>query len=81
MLDVCAGGGVQGLSAARRYAARVTFVDASARAVRFARFNLALNAAALLDPALGATPRALREATRLVERATSQSCGVQNETP
>ena len=41
-LDLCTGSGVQALIAAR-YAGRVVGVDLNARALRFARFNAALN--------------------------------------
>lgn len=44
LLDVGAGTGVAGLIAAARFARRVTLVDIAARAVRFAEFNVALNA-------------------------------------
>ena len=43
VLDVCCGSGVLGLVAARLGAARVLCTDVSLRAVRFARFNAALN--------------------------------------
>lgn len=45
ILDLCCGSGVQGIAAAvlRRGNARVTCVDINPRAVRFARFNAALN--------------------------------------
>ncbi|KAG5176364.1 S-adenosyl-L-methionine-dependent methyltransferase [Tribonema minus] len=48
VLDLCCGSGVQGIAAAAAAAARggecsVTAVDVSARAVRFTRFNAALN--------------------------------------
>jgi hypothetical protein len=43
LLDLCAGCGVQGVLAAVTYAATVVCVDANPRAVRFARFNFALN--------------------------------------
>ena len=43
VLDVCCGSGVQGLVAAARGAARVVATDLSPRAVRFTRFNAALN--------------------------------------
>jgi len=43
MLDLCCGTGVAGLVAAANFARRVTLIDLEARAVRFARFNAALN--------------------------------------
>lgn len=43
LLDVGAGNGVGGLIAASRFARQVTLVDISARANRFAEFNVALN--------------------------------------
>ena len=42
-LDLCCGGGIQGLVAAARYADYVTAVDVNPRAVRFARANADLN--------------------------------------
>ncbi|GIW71572.1 MAG: hypothetical protein KatS3mg102_1114 [Planctomycetota bacterium] len=42
-LDLCTGSGVQAIVAARAGAERVLGVDTSARALRFARFNAALN--------------------------------------
>lgn len=44
LLDLGAGTGVAGLIAASKFARRVTLVDIAARSVRFAEFNLALNA-------------------------------------
>ncbi|CAE7794120.1 unnamed protein product [Symbiodinium sp. CCMP2592] len=43
VLDMCCGGGVQGLSALRRGARDVTFVDVNPRAIHFVHFNLAIN--------------------------------------
>lgn len=43
VIDVCAGSGVQGLTAVERGASSVTLVDRNPRAVRFARFNANLN--------------------------------------
>ena len=43
LLDLCAGSGVAGLTAAAKFARRVTLVDVAARSVRFAEFNVALN--------------------------------------
>eukprot|EP00438_Fugacium_kawagutii_P036671 Skav201372 [mRNA] locus=scaffold176:429048:431061:- [translate_table: standard] len=43
ILDMCCGSGVQGISALARKAASVTFSDANPRALRFVRFNLAMN--------------------------------------
>jgi len=43
VLDVCCGSGVQGIVALRYYADSATFVDLNPRALRFVRFNLALN--------------------------------------
>lgn len=43
LLDLCTGSGVQAIVAALHYAEDVTLVDLNPRAVRFARFNLALN--------------------------------------
>ncbi|MEO0533163.1 MAG: carbamoyltransferase C-terminal domain-containing protein [Cyanobacteria bacterium P01_A01_bin.123] len=42
VLDLCCGGGIQGLVASR-YAQQVTSVDINPRAIRFARFNAQLN--------------------------------------
>ena len=42
LLDLCCGGGIQGLVASR-YAQQVTAVDLNPRAIRFARFNAQLN--------------------------------------
>ncbi|MEM9213685.1 MAG: carbamoyltransferase C-terminal domain-containing protein [Cyanobacteria bacterium P01_F01_bin.150] len=42
LLDLCCGGGIQGLVASR-YAQKVTSVDLNPRAIRFARFNAQLN--------------------------------------
>ena len=44
LLDLCSGTGVAGLTAAAKFARRVTLVDIAARSVRFAEFNVALNA-------------------------------------
>jgi precorrin-6B methylase 2 len=44
LLDVCTGTGVAGLTAAAKFARQVTLVDVAARSVRFAEFNVALNA-------------------------------------
>jgi len=44
LLDVCCGSGVQGIVALRHYAAEATFADVNPRAIRFTKFNLALNA-------------------------------------
>jgi len=44
LLDLCTGTGVAGLIAAAKFARRVTLVDVAARSVRFAEFNVALNA-------------------------------------
>jgi 16S rRNA G966 N2-methylase RsmD len=44
LLDLGAGTGVAGLIAAAQFARRVTLVDIAARSVRFARFNISLNA-------------------------------------
>ncbi|CAM9373576.1 unnamed protein product, partial [Chrysoparadoxa australica] len=43
VLDLCTGSGIQGIVAALTYPSHVTCVDISPRAVRFARFNAALN--------------------------------------
>ncbi|CAJ1452869.1 unnamed protein product, partial [Effrenium voratum] len=43
VLDICCGSGVQGISALRRGAESVAFVDLNPRAIQFAEFNLALN--------------------------------------
>ena len=43
ILDMCCGSGVQGISALARGATSVTFSDMNPRALRFVRFNLALN--------------------------------------
>eukprot|EP00435_Cladocopium_sp_Y103_P019884 s840_g4.t2 len=43
LLDMCCGSGVQGISALARNAASVTFSDMNPRALRFVRFNLAIN--------------------------------------
>ena len=43
VLDVCCGSGVQALVAATTYAAEVVALDVNERAVRFCRFNAALN--------------------------------------
>ncbi|CAE6917873.1 prmB [Symbiodinium sp. CCMP2592] len=43
VLDLCAGSGVQGLYAAKRFAAAATLVDLNPRAVRFAKANVLLN--------------------------------------
>ncbi|CAK0801486.1 unnamed protein product [Prorocentrum cordatum] len=43
VLDVCCGSGIQGIVALRTYADRAAFVDLNPRALRFTRFNLALN--------------------------------------
>ena len=44
VLDVCSGSGIQALTAAAHGAADVLATDISARAIRFVRFNTALNA-------------------------------------
>ena len=44
LLDLCTGTGVAGLIAAAKFARQVTLVDIAARSVRFAAFNVALNA-------------------------------------
>ncbi|CAK9116670.1 unnamed protein product [Durusdinium trenchii] len=44
LLDLCCGSGVQGIAALQRGASSVTFSDVNPRALRFVRFNLALNA-------------------------------------
>ncbi|HKN68301.1 MAG TPA: methyltransferase [Gemmatimonadaceae bacterium] len=44
LLDLCTGTGVAGLIAAAKFARQVTLVDIAARSVRFAEFNVALNA-------------------------------------
>lgn len=44
LLDLCSGTGVAGLIAASTFARRVTLVDIAARSVRFAEFNVGLNA-------------------------------------
>ena len=44
VLDVCCGSGIQALAAAAAGASHVTASDISPRAVRFTRFNAALNA-------------------------------------
>ena len=44
LLDLCTGTGVAGLIAAAKFARQVTLVDIAARSVRFAKFNVALNA-------------------------------------
>ena len=46
LLDLCTGTGVAGLIAAAKFAQKVTLVDIAARSVRFAEFNVALNALA-----------------------------------
>lgn len=46
LLDLCTGTGVAGLIAAAKFARQVTVVDIAARSVRFAEFNVALNALA-----------------------------------
>lgn len=46
LLDLCTGTGVAGLIAAAKFARQVTLVDIAARSVRFAQFNVALNALA-----------------------------------
>lgn len=43
VFDPCCGSGVQGIVALRYYAGEATFVDLNPRALRFTRFNLALN--------------------------------------
>jgi len=43
VLDACCGCGVQGIVALRYYATEAMFVDLNPRAIRFTRFNLALN--------------------------------------
>ena len=43
VLDLCAGCGVQGLTAMQRGAERATLVEVNPRAARFARFNAVLN--------------------------------------
>eukprot|EP00960_Hanusia_phi_P023656 698330-Hanusia_phi.AAC.1 len=43
VLDLCCGSGIQGIAAAKLYGRRVTCVDISERAVRFAKFNAMLN--------------------------------------
>lgn len=43
LLDLCTGTGIAGLTAASKYARRVTLVDIAERSVRFAQFNAALN--------------------------------------
>ena len=42
-LDLCCGGGIQGLVAAAHYAGQVVAVDVNPRAIRFARANAQLN--------------------------------------
>lgn len=44
LLDLCTGTGIAGLIAAAKFARQVTLVDVAARSVRFAEFNVALNA-------------------------------------
>jgi SAM-dependent methyltransferase len=44
LLDLCTGTGIAGLVAASKFARRVTLVDVARRSVRFAEFNVALNA-------------------------------------
>ena len=44
LLDLCTGTGVAGLIAAAKFARQVTLVDIAPRSVRFAEFNVALNA-------------------------------------
>eukprot|EP00927_Polykrikos_kofoidii_P010958 TRINITY_DN14628_c0_g2_i1.p1 TRINITY_DN14628_c0_g2~~TRINITY_DN14628_c0_g2_i1.p1 ORF type:complete len:574 (-),score=81.27 TRINITY_DN14628_c0_g2_i1:48-1694(-) len=43
VLDLCCGSGVQGIVALQNYAKHATFVDLNLRALRFTRFNVALN--------------------------------------
>ena len=65
ILDICCGSGVQGISALQNNAASVTFSDLNPRALRFVRFNLALNSllSEACDFALGDAYSALESKT------------------